>query len=69
LFEELEEKTRQLGGADRRAQLDTLAPMFDAIDAKLAETIGLPQQLLQHTQELVRTLAQRRISRTTAPLN
>jgi hypothetical protein len=69
LFEELEEKTRQLGGADRRAQLDTLAPMFDAIDAKLAETIGLPQQLLQHTQELVRMLAQRRISRTTAPLN
>jgi hypothetical protein len=68
LFEMLEEKTRQLGGADKETHLAALAPIFAKIDAKLAERIGLPQPLLRRMQGLVSTLAQRRLTRTTAPL-
>jgi len=68
LFEELEGKTRRLGGADRKIQLDALAPVFDEIDARLAETIGLAKPGLRRVQELAGTLAQRRLRRVTAPL-
>jgi len=68
LFEELEEKTRRLGGADRRIQLDALAPVFDEIDTRLAETIGLARPELRRIQDLTGTLAQRRLSRVAAPL-
>lgn len=68
LFEELERKTRRLGGAGRKTQLDALAPVFDKIDARLAETISLAKPGLRRIQELAGTLAQRRLSRVTAPL-
>jgi len=68
LFEELERKTRRLGGAGRKTQLDALAPVFGEIDARLAETISLAKPGLRRIQELAGTLAQRRLSRVTAPL-
>jgi len=68
LFEELEQKARQLGGAHRKIRRDTLAPVLHAIDVRLADTIGLAKPALRRIQELAGTLAQRRLGRVTAPL-
>lgn len=64
IFVELENKTREIGGADTKEHLEKLQPIFEKINAKVMDTLGLERELLEKTKKIRRILSDRRISRT-----
>jgi len=64
LFDELERRTRELGGADRRENIMELwDTMIAEIDAKVAEILGLPKGLADMARQLAKTMMERRLAR------
>jgi len=63
LFKKLEIETRKTSGAESPENLEIIQPIVDAINAIVAEVLGLEKDFVEYLRSLVRTLAERRISR------
>jgi len=64
LFDKLERRARELGGADRRENIMELWDTVIAeIDYKVAEILGLPEALADMARQLAKTMMERRLAR------
>ena len=64
LFDKLERRARELGGADRRENIMELWDTVIAeIDYKVAEVLGLPKALADVARQLAKTMMERRLAR------
>ncbi|MEM3013430.1 MAG: N-6 DNA methylase [Candidatus Bathyarchaeia archaeon] len=64
LFKELENKTREIGGADTRENIEKLRSVLDKINIEVADALFIEHELLERIKKAVRILSDRRISRT-----
>jgi hypothetical protein len=63
LFDDLEEKARSLGRADRREEATKLQPIVDKIDAEIVRVLGLKMSLIKECKSLLNVLMERRFTR------
>ena len=62
LFDKLERKAREIGGANRKEQVEQLKPIIREIDEVVLECLGLSSTLATAIENMVDILVERRIS-------
>jgi hypothetical protein len=62
VFDKLEGKAREIGGAHTQKNMNALEPVFDEIDEKTAELLSLSGDYLAKVKNISKILKQRRLS-------
>ena len=64
LFDKLESKAREIGGASEKGQIEQLKPIIHEIDREIAKILNIPDLEVHYIQNTVEQLINRRISAT-----
>lgn len=62
LFDTLEAKAREIGGATKREQIEKLEPILYRIDEEIAKILDIEEKEIRQIQETVKELINRRVS-------
>ena len=60
----MKNKTREIGGADTKENIEKLRSVLDKINTEVADTLRIEHESLDKITKFVRILSDRRISRT-----
>lgn len=64
MFEKLEVEARKIDGVDTQENLEKLQPIIEEIDAHISEILGIEKEFVENLRTIVKSLAERRVSRT-----